>query len=328
MEILEPDLRMYTGEARGLFVEVRNESGEEWPGGLEQEPRIRLSYHWRGSEGEVEGPRTPLPAPLAPGETAIAPVTVLAPPEPGRYLLELDLVHEDVRWLGGGRSAQVEVVAPGETQRNVRHRRLARQRIPRVIHRIWLGPEPMPEEHVAFGETWREHHPRWEQRLWTDAELGSLGIPAEALSRAPDRSQLSELGRYHLLALHGGVYIDTDFECLRSIEPLLGGLDAFAGFEMTGTISCAMIGCVPNHPALRRAAALSLVTVGTAESPAACGPPFLTHVLWEFPEVTLFPRELFYPYGWDEPHRRHERFPNAYAVHHWAMSWREPMPAP
>ncbi|MDQ2911487.1 MAG: hypothetical protein M3R26_00365 [Actinomycetota bacterium] len=50
-------------------------------------------------------------------------------------------------------------------------------------------------------------------------------------------------------------------------------------------------------------------------------PRLFTHVLWDFPEVTLFPRELFYPYGWEEPHRRHERFDDAYAVHHWAMSW-------
>ena len=39
------------------------------------------------------------------------------------------------------------------------------------------------------------------------------------------------------------------------------------------------------------------------------------------------PRELLYPYLWDEMDRRNEDFaetcPEAYAVHHWASSWHQ-----
>ncbi len=321
--VLEPDLRMYAGESRGILVEVTNDSGGSWPGGLDEEPRVRLSYRWRELDRE-EGERSPLPAPLHDGEAAIAPVNVGAPAEPGRYLLDLDLVHEGERWLERGATVEVEVVPALPTERNVPgrfSRRLRRRRIPRVIHRIWLGPEPMPPEHVRFGETWQAHHPRWEQRLWTDDDLASLPIPEGAIARVTDASELSNLVRYHLLVLHGGVYVDTDFECLRSLEPLLGGLDAFAAFESPGHIACGLIGCVPGHPALRRAAELSLRATEVNTKVRRTGPRLFTHVLWDFPEVTLFPRELFYPYGWEEPHRRHERFDDAYAVHHWAMSW-------
>jgi hypothetical protein len=44
--------------------------------------------------------------------------------------------------------------------------------------------------------------------------------------------------------------------------------------------------------------------------------------------VTVFPPELFYPYLWSEPERRGERFDHAYAVHHWAMSWKDATPLP
>ncbi len=47
-----------------------------------------------------EGYRTPLPATVAPGTDCVVPATVAGPDEPGRYLLELDLVHELVRWFG------------------------------------------------------------------------------------------------------------------------------------------------------------------------------------------------------------------------------------
>jgi hypothetical protein len=116
MRLLEPDLRMYEGEVRGLFVEVTNDSGLDWPGGME-EPLVRLSYRWRHEP--VERERTPLPAPLAQGESAIMPVAVIAPAHRGRYRLQLDLVHEQVRWLEAGIDAKVDVVARGETQRNI-----------------------------------------------------------------------------------------------------------------------------------------------------------------------------------------------------------------
>jgi glycosyl transferase-like sugar-binding protein len=324
--VLGQELRLHAGERRSLFVEVTNKTGESWPGGLELEPRVRLSYHWRDGDGDLlvyEGERSPLPASLRAGEAALAPVTVVAPDEPGHYLLELDLVHELVRWFGSGATFGVTVVPAAATERNVpaRPSRLRRQRIPRVIHRIWLGPRPMPAEHVEFGETWREHHPRWEHRLWTNEDLPALGVPEEAVERARDASELSNVVRYHLLTRHGGVYVDTDFECLRAIDPLLGGLEAFAAFESPGAVACGLIGCVPDHAALRCAAELSLRALGVGTQVRRTGPNLLTHVLWDFPEVTLFPPELFYPYDWTELHRRHERFDDAYAVHHWAMSW-------
>jgi hypothetical protein len=35
----------------------------------------------------------------------------------------------------------------------------------------------------------------------------------------------------------------------------------------------------------------------------------------------VFPKELFYPYHFTEPHRRFEYFADALAVHHWSHSW-------
>jgi hypothetical protein len=283
--LLESDLRMYEGEARGLFVEVGNGSGEAWPGGLEEEPRVRLSYHWRKPDGTLlvaDGERSALPAPLGDTESAIAPVTVIAPSGPGRYLLEIDLVHEDVRWLGCGTTCEMEVVPPGESERNFppRGSRLLKRRlIPRLLHRVWVGPEPVPDE---LDESWRRCHPDWEHRVWTDADLRSLSLPEEAL----DPSGLSHVVRYQVLALHGGVYVNADLEATRTFDPLLRGVQAFAAYTRPGLVGTGILGAVPGHPALSRAAELSLLTMG--ESP----PTFLTHVLADFPDVTIFPPDL------------------------------------
>ncbi|MDQ2910716.1 MAG: hypothetical protein M3R39_06845 [Actinomycetota bacterium] len=328
VRLLEPDLRMYEGEVRGLFVELRNDSGFAWPGGMEEEPRVRLSYRWRGDG--ADGERTPLPGPLPHGESAIVPVTVVAPAERGPHRLQLGLVEEDVRWLEAGLSAEIEVVARGQTQRNVpgrASRLVGRTRIPRVLHRIWLGPDPLPEAQRTFGESWVRHHPGWEHRLWRDDDLVELDVPAEILAQSDNPVELADVLRLRILALHGGVYVDTDVECLRPLDPLLRGLDFFAAFELPGLVGTAILGAVPGHPVFERAAELVRATFGRAPLPSATGPPFFTHLLWDFPEVTLFPPELFFPYLWSEPERRGDRFDRAYAVHHWAKSWRDATPA-
>ena len=43
-------------------------------------------------------------------------------------------------------------------------------RIPKIIHQIWLGGA-LPQKYYAMQKTWQEHHPDWEYRLWTDADL-------------------------------------------------------------------------------------------------------------------------------------------------------------
>jgi inositol phosphorylceramide mannosyltransferase catalytic subunit len=332
VRLVESDLRMYPGEVRAIFVQVTNRSDERWPGGLEDEPRVRLSYHLRRPDGEnvaFEGERSPITEPVDPGARAIVPVTVVAPNDVGGYEIELDLVHEDVRWLGQGVAAPLDVVPQGTLSHNVpgRLRRLRGRRIPERLHQIWLGPAQMPEEHARFAEGWREHHPDWEYRLWTEHHLDELGITPEHVERGKNASEVSNLMRYRILERHGGVYVDTDFESLRPLGPLLHGVEAFAAYTLPGIAATGIMGCVQGHPAFRLAADLSLITVGTAPPPIPTGPQFFTHVLADFPDVTIFPRELFFPYLWDEPHRRHERFEHAYAVHHWALSWLEPAEA-
>ena len=114
LELLDSDRAMVQGEHRAFDVRVQNLGDETWPWGPEGRPAIRLSYRWRDARGEEAtsgSAETPLPAPLHPGDSARVPVEVAAPSRPGRFVLELDVVHSRVRWFGCAASAEIDVVA-------------------------------------------------------------------------------------------------------------------------------------------------------------------------------------------------------------------------
>jgi len=96
IEIFERSPRLYGGQQRQLTVHVSNTGPERWPG-MNREPWIKLSHRWLAVESAspVEWTDACLPASLAPGDSALVPISIEAPPNAGRHTLELALVHED-----------------------------------------------------------------------------------------------------------------------------------------------------------------------------------------------------------------------------------------
>jgi mannosyltransferase OCH1-like enzyme len=186
----------------------------------------------------------------------------------------------------------------------------------------------MPEAFVAFGETWRTHHPHWQMLLWDESNLPRLAnqeLFDQAGEIAPGfEGQLrSDIARLEMLYEHGGVYLDTDFECLRPIDPLLEGVRCFAAWEIQNkVVNNAVLGCEPEHPFIGHL--IEELPRSISESPGRrpskmSGPHFVTAMWRQHGRgVTVFPEKWFYPYGCKELHRAGEDFPDAYAVHHWA----------
>jgi inositol phosphorylceramide mannosyltransferase catalytic subunit len=196
-------------------------------------------------------------------------------------------------------------------------------RIPKVIHRIWLGDAEMPETYVRFGETWRRHHPDWEMRLWTTDRLPALTCPG-GFERCRNFGEASDVLRYEILSRDGGVYVDTDVECLRSLEPLIGDATAFAAYARPGLIGSAVVGSVPGHPAIAKALAVVCAGAGSGRQVEATGPVALTRVLEGAEGVELFGRETFYPFDyWEIPFTDIDALDlgEAYAIHHWHATW-------
>jgi hypothetical protein len=118
IEFVRPVTQMPVGIVRHQEVLVENLGDERWPWGLEGEPPIRLGYRWRaaGDDGAVvaEGPRTPFTETVVPGARSMVRLILRSPPRPGDYVLEVDVVHEHVRWFECAARLPVRVGIPSE----------------------------------------------------------------------------------------------------------------------------------------------------------------------------------------------------------------------
>lgn len=92
--------RMAPGTESTVTVDVVNAGWDEWRS--EGANPVHVSYHWLTPARimvELDGLRSALPRPVAPGDTCRTTVAVRAPAAPGAYLLAIDLVREGVTWF-------------------------------------------------------------------------------------------------------------------------------------------------------------------------------------------------------------------------------------
>lgn len=202
--------------------------------------------------------------------------------------------------------------------------------IPKLFHRIWFGGKPMFPLFAEWGESWLKHHPDWTMKTWTEEDVSNLDC-VDILKRCSCLAQMSDVARYEILLREGGLYIDTDIECLRPIDSLIKDYDFFGCWvrEGSGILSNALIGSVPGHLIL---ADLVQETPGRfkPEPWDIMGPPFFTEIVKRHGLVKVFSQKTFMPYSWleyknlpEKPIRNLPPLPDSYAVNHRSSIWFE-----
>jgi hypothetical protein len=112
VRIVDPVPSMPAGAVRHIRVEITNLGDEWWPRGPNPAPEILVGHRWFRSDGSpIENPmlRTALTESVAPGATTRLTVPIQAPPEAGDLEVNVDMVHEWVRWFDCGDAQLVHV---------------------------------------------------------------------------------------------------------------------------------------------------------------------------------------------------------------------------
>jgi len=191
--------------------------------------------------------------------------------------------------------------------------------IPRTFHHIWLGPDPLPHEHGPWIKTWKRHHPDWEFRLWTEGNLPADPIRPEVLERLRAPVERADILRLEIIYRYGGVYLDTDLECLRPFDFYFDGQEFVGVCYKLGRIINIAIAAVPRHPLLERALQevnpMEMYWTSASERlKEVAGPLLLERLIADFADIRLLAPPVFFP---STPEER----ANAVCVHHMARVW-------
>ncbi|PZP35027.1 MAG: hypothetical protein DI603_03865 [Roseateles depolymerans] len=176
--------------------------------------------------------------------------------------------------------------------------------IPRTLHVIWVGDESRRPDNCI--ETWRQHNPDWELRIWGNEELASYGwVNARHMRQMAQRelAGVADLMRLEILYNEGGFYIDADSICVRPLEPWLFEGEACACWEnelvRPGLISNGYLASVPDNPFFGQMI-LDLQALPELDERMAwesVGPQFLTDSVRKqgYNGLTIWPSHFFIP---------------------------------
>jgi inositol phosphorylceramide mannosyltransferase catalytic subunit len=201
--------------------------------------------------------------------------------------------------------------------------------IPKTFHQIWINrakPE-LPAEYAGYRDSWLRLHPEWDYKLWN---LDNLDFPLrrpELIEQCKSYAQMADVLRMEVLWAHGGVYLDTDFECFKSIDALVAHLDVFSCSENGITVSTGFMGAAPKSRLIERLLMNMPDRLGALAPNLETGPGYVTRQVLGGGfgnEFALLPSRRFYPYAMGEPRATSLSHPAAYAAHHWAHSWLDP----
>ncbi len=240
-------------------------------------------------------------------------------------------------------------------------------RIPKIIHIMWLGGK-VPQEYEPYIASWRKYHPEWTLLFWTDSALNydkgdkvvstfeelsecllstkngaHIVIDTKGLrfdnrqfyDEAINYGEKSDILKWEIVYRFGGLYVDTDFECLRPLDFYHYTYDFYTGLQPLDTnmvqLGAALYGAIPRHPIMKACVERIKDNQHIKQIVVKTGPIHFTKIFTHLAGKTGFrdialPASYLYPCGYEQRgHPKQEWCKSeSYAVHHWAGSWLKP----
>ena len=206
--------------------------------------------------------------------------------------------------------------------------------IPKRFHHIWLGKKKLPPYFENFKNSWKKNHPDYEFFFWDDEKCKNLNlINRELFDSVMNEGCKSDILRYEILYKYGGIYIDTDFECIKTIpeELLKQSFVACMIFDHKPQIGNGLIMSAPKNKIL-----INLIeecsypeNESTGNILKSTGPEFFTKQIYKNLElgkddILILPSNYCYP--WPNFIKNLNLNKNlitddSFALHYWGTTW-------
>lgn len=212
--------------------------------------------------------------------------------------------------------------------------------IPKIIHYCWFGGAPLSPMAKKCIDSWKKYCPDYEIIEWNEsnADVSINKFTKEAYD-ARSWGFATDYLRLWIIYNYGGVYLDTDVELVKSLDPVLEN-GPFIGFEsgssQTGLYLALGLGfgaekgneLIKKHMEIYDT--LSFVNDDGSYNKLP-SPHYTTDVFMEYGldrhknavqnvgGFTVYPTDYFCPI--DTATNKLEITENTYAIHHFAGSW-------
>lgn len=213
--------------------------------------------------------------------------------------------------------------------------------IPKIIHQIWLGDQSLKP--IKLMETTKNVNKYFTYMLWTEKELfieKRVKLINENVLRLLNPAQyiaMSDIIRYDILYIYGGIYVDADFEFINPIDDFLLNNSFFGVYENTikykyNTIANGIFGCTPKHPILKELVLnlkyVNLKGVHNLNAFQFIGPYYFTKHIKKYinqtndKSVKILEPHYFFKYHFDKTlcYPENQKIDKVYAEHHWNHS--------
>ena len=208
--------------------------------------------------------------------------------------------------------------------------------IPKKIHQIWLGDKIIPKKCKKWMLSWQEFNPQWEYKLWDEQNIKELDVKdMNIYSKKFNPGYRSDILRYIILKNFGGIYVDTDFECLKPLPSNILRYKFIAGI-MFGNNPCignSILISVPNFLLMDNI--LNDIKLKDYKNDIShiinhSGPNTVTREYFKLNkdnqnECLILPSNYFYPYPNFMLNKQIDRYreieDDSIGIHHWQMTW-------
>ena len=206
--------------------------------------------------------------------------------------------------------------------------------IPKVIHYCWFGGKPKPRLAEKCLKSWKKYCPDYEIVEWNEDNFDLSAAPnyVQQAMAAGHWAFVTDYVRLCALIQRGGVYMDTDVELVKSLDPYLRH-QAFAGFESLKGIQTGLLACEKDFPLFLEFLhhydnASFLLPDGTPDT--TTNVQVLTNLclqkglvlndrLQTVAGLTIYPREIFCPVDFDTKVLQKTR--KTVSIHWFSGSW-------
>lgn len=208
--------------------------------------------------------------------------------------------------------------------------------IPKVIHYCWFGGKEKSELAVRCIDSWKRYCSDYEIIEWNEDnfDIQSCPLYVRQAYEAKKWAFVTDYVRLQLVYEHGGIYMDTDVELLKSLNFLLNNL-AYFGFEDGKYVNTGLgFGAVKGHPILKEMMEdyqdIPFILEDGSYDQTPC-PMRNTQVLvakglrqdgseqWLIDNVHVYPKDYFCPLNYATGQLKKTK--NTVSVHRFSGSW-------